>query len=108
MSLASQATQQKFPFEYEAVFNGLLEVIPRVGMSLKSSDKVIGRITASAGMSLFSWGENLTIVVEKLEENSTLVAIESALKMGANLTGAHRHQKNFDKIISNLSQHLQR
>lgn len=108
MSLSSQATQQKFPFTYEAVFNGLLEVIPQTGMSLKSNDKVIGRITASAGMSLFSWGENLTIIVEKIEDNSTLVAIESALKMGANLTGAHRHQKNFEKIISSLSQYLQR
>ena len=57
------------------------------GMNLKSSDKVIGRITASAGMSLFSWGENLTIIVEKINENSTLVAIESTLKMGANLAG---------------------
>jgi hypothetical protein len=51
MSIASQATQQKFPFSYEAVFDGLAEVIPSVGMRLKSQDKVIGRITASAGMS---------------------------------------------------------
>lgn len=56
MSIASQATQQKFPFSYDAVFDGLVEVIPNLGMSVKSQDKLIGRITASAGMSLFSWG----------------------------------------------------
>jgi len=86
----SQATQQKFPFSYEAVFDGLVKVIP------------------SAGMSLFSWGENLTLVVEKIDENSTIIGIESALKFGGSLAGSHRHQKNFDKIIAALSQNLQR
>jgi hypothetical protein len=107
MSIASQATQQKFPFGYDAVFDGLVEVIPQLGLNIKSHDKPIGRLTASAGMSMFSWGENLTVVVEKIDENNTLVAIESALKFGANLGGAHRHQKNFNMIISRLSQHLQ-
>lgn len=106
MSITSQVTQQKFPFSYDAVFNGLLEVIPQTGMNLKASDKVIGRINASTGMSLISWGENLTILIEKIDEKSTLVGIESALKLG--FSGAHRHQKNFDKIISALSRHLQR
>ena len=107
MNTASQATQQKFPFSYEAVFNGIIEVIPGVGMSVKTQDKVIGRITASAGMSLFSWGENLTIVVERIDEKTTTIGIESALKVGINLAGNHRHMKNFNKIIEALSQNLQ-
>lgn len=107
MSIASQATQQKFPFSYEAVFAGLVDAIANSGMSIKSQDKVIGRVTASAGMSLMSWGENLTIIVEKIDENSTIVGIESSLKFGANLAGAHRHQKNFNRIISSLSSILQ-
>ncbi|MBI3586385.1 MAG: hypothetical protein HY088_04570 [Ignavibacteriales bacterium] len=107
MSIASQATQQKFPFKYDQVFDGLVRVIPQTGLTLKSEDKVIGRITASAGMSLFSWGENLTIIIEKVDENSTLVGIESSLKLGANIAGTHRHQKNFDNIIQALSKYLQ-
>jgi hypothetical protein len=78
-----------------------------IGFNLKSQDKVIGRVTASAGMSLFSWGENITVVVERVDENTTLLAIESGLKLGINVAGAHRHQKNFDKIIEALSSHLQ-
>jgi hypothetical protein len=107
MSLASQATQQKFPFKYDQVLDALVRVIPDIGFTLKSEDKVIGRVTASAGMSLFSWGENITMIVEKIDDNSTLVGIESSLKLGANIAGAHRHQKNFDKIIQALSSHLQ-
>lgn len=108
MGFASQSTQQKFPFPYEKVFDGLLVAIPSCGMSVKSSDKVIGRITASAGISLLSWGENVAIRVEKIDDSSTLVSIESSLKLGMNVAGAHRHQKNFDKIIAELSTHLQK
>lgn len=107
MSIASQSTHQKLPFSYETVFDGLLRAIPNAGMSVKSKDKLIGRITASAGMSLFSWGENLTITVEKIDENTTVIGIESALKVGINIAGTHRHQQNFEKIISILSQNLQ-
>lgn len=108
MSISSQSTQQKFSFNYDAVFDGLLKAIPQAGMSVKSHDKLIGRITASAGMSMFSWGENLSIIVEKIDDISTIVGIESALKVGYNISGAHRHQKNLNKIIAALSQTLQR
>jgi len=106
MSISSQDMQQKFPFPYDDVFDGICEVIPKLGFKLKSSDKVIGRVSASTGMSLFSYGENLTITVEKLDEG-TLVGIESALKVGLNFAGGHRHSKNFDKLIESLSKHLQ-
>lgn len=107
MSIASQSTQQRFPFPYDEVFDGLVAVIPDIGFSLKSQDRVIGRITATTGVSLFSWGENLTIVAEKIDEKNTLVGLESALKLGMNVAGAHRHAKNFDKLIEALSGHLQ-
>lgn len=107
MGFASQGTQQKLPFLYNAVFDGIVTVMPTIGFSLKSQDRVIGRITASTGMSLFSWGENIAIVVEKVDDGSTLVAIESALKLGSNVAGSHRHAKNFNKLIEALSSHLQ-
>jgi len=107
MGFADQSTQQKFPFNFDRMFDGLVYIIPRIGFTLKSQDKVIGRITASAPMSALSWGENITINVEKIGDDSTLVVIDSGLKLGANYQGQHRHQKNFDKIIQGLSGYLQ-
>jgi hypothetical protein len=107
MSLASQALQQKFPFRYDAVFDGLITVLQAIGMTVKTKNKVIGRINACAGMSLFSRGENMTLVVEKIDESTANVGIEPSLKPGANVTGDHRHQKYFKKIIHELSLHLQ-
>ena len=107
MSFAHQATEQKFPFPYDRVFDGLIETLPKAGFKVKSSDKLIGRILFSTGWSLFSYGENLTIVVEKVDERTTNVGVRSALKAGMNFAGAHRHSSNFNKIIAALSSHLQ-
>jgi hypothetical protein len=107
VSIASQGTEQKFPFPYDDVFDGIVSVLPRIRFKLKSKDKVIGRISASTGASAFSWGENITIVVEKLGERDTLVSIASNLKVGMNVAGSHRHAKNFDKLIQALSSYLQ-
>ena len=38
MSFASQGTQQKLPFPYDDVFDGVVAVIPKIGFSLKSKD----------------------------------------------------------------------
>lgn len=107
MGLMDSFTQQQFPFAYDSVFDGLLVVLPELGMRVKSADKVIGRIEASAGMSLFSWGENISLIVERGAEASSIVKIESSLKVSTNLVGSHRHRGNFSKIIGALSQHLQ-
>lgn len=107
MGIGDQQTQQKFPFSYNEVFDGLMKLLPELGFEVKSHDKVIGRINTSAGMSMFSWGENIDLSVEKIDDTNTLVAIGSALKLGVNLAGSHRHQKNFEKIIMGLSRELQ-
>lgn len=56
---------------------------------------------------MWSWGENLAMIVEKIDDNSALVGIESTLKLGLNTPGAHPHAKNFEKLIGALSLHLQ-
>ncbi|MDU2940139.1 MAG: hypothetical protein E7B59_13330 [Enterobacteriaceae bacterium] len=106
MSFANQSTQQAFPFPADIAYEKLLEAIPEVGMSVKQKDESLRRVSVSAGMSLFSWGENVSIVVNSDGEKSCVVGIDSSLKFGANVTGAHRHQKNFDKIIYALSTKL--
>lgn len=107
MSLSSQSTHQKFPFPYGAVFDALVAAIVHSRFRLNSQDKLIGRISASTNVSLFSYGENLTIRVEKQDETNTLVMLESGLKVGINLAGSPRHARNFDTIIGTASSFLQ-
>ncbi len=103
MSFARLQTQQRFPYDYDKVFDSLVEIIPNSGLSLKSQDKTIGRITAKTGMSLFSYEENITVIVEKTDETSAMVSLESSLKVGMNLGGAHRHQRISIKLSQILA-----
>jgi hypothetical protein len=102
MSFASQFTHQRFPFAYNYVFAAVTAMLPQCGFTINSQDKVIGRISASAPMSAFSWGENISLVVEQIDETNTMVSIDSSLKVGFNLAGAHRHKNNFETIIRNV------
>lgn len=107
MSFTSENTAQNFPFSYDEVYDGLVKVLRQQKFKIKNEDRVIGRVTASAGMSLFSWGENLSLSIQRVDEGNTILSIDSSLKFGGNFTGGHRHRANFDKIIMALSKQLQ-
>jgi hypothetical protein len=107
MSLNVSETKQSFPFAYEPVFDGLVAILGPAGFTIASQDRVIGRIVASAGMSGFSWGENVTIQIERRGEATTALLIQSNLKVGFNVTATGKNAKNAERLIGALSNYLQ-
>ncbi len=105
MGFFNHKSQQNFPFSYERVFQGLVFILEPAGFNVLISDMLIGRITANTLGSAFSWGENIVIIVEKIDGANTLITIESSLKFG--MAGAHRHWQNIERIIGALSYYLQ-
>ena len=100
---------QRFPYTYDQVFSGLLVALQRIEFTIKSHDKDIGRIECSTGMSLLSWGENISITVEEIDSDHTRVNIQSGLKVTgrqAAITAEGRNAKNVSKIIAALSSYL--
>ena len=106
MSLNTAETRQVFPYGYEPVYEGLLRVLGPAGYSVKHQDKSIGRILAGAGMSAFSWGEDVTLQVQRQSEASTEVIIQSNLKVGFNLAATGKNAQNAERIIGALSNYL--
>jgi predicted RNA-binding Zn-ribbon protein involved in translation (DUF1610 family) len=121
MSSAANLGEAEFPFDKRTVFNALLKAIPRVdGMTVHSSDQLSGRVVAKAGMSLFSWGENIPISLTDPSANKTLVRVSSTPKTGASFAGIMgddgilvggnmdfgKNRKNIEKIFSELSSEL--
>jgi hypothetical protein len=55
-------------------------------------------------MSPLSWGENVTIVVESAEQDSTttIVTIDSRLRMGTNFFAGGRHEQNFMALLEGI------
>lgn len=105
MSIADQRTAQSFPYPRSAVFEAFQRAIGLCGYEIQSADEAIGRLTAKAGMSALSFGENLVIRVDG-DDARAEVTIESSLRFGANVTAAHRHHKNFDALITKASEIL--
>jgi hypothetical protein len=101
---------QRFPYTYAQVFSGLLKTLPENGFKVKLHDKDIGRIECSAGMSLFSYGENIAITVEEIDGYSTRLNIQSGLKLQgtrqAIFTGEGKNAKNVSLIITALTNYL--
>jgi hypothetical protein len=101
---------QRFPYSSDQVFSGLLHVLPQNGFKIKSHDEEIGRIECSSGMSLFSWGENISLSIEGIDSSSTRLNIHSGLKVqGARqalITGEGRNAKNISLIIAALTAYL--
>lgn len=108
MGTGSQASRQRFPFDCDDLFSSALSALKAEGFKVRHLDRTIGRISASTGMSLFSWGENLTLTIEPDGDGGAVLGIESSLKVGVNLAGNHRHSKNFDKIVRATSRELKR
>lgn len=80
MKNSSQTLQLEFSNDYSDIFDGLIEIIPEVGLKLQDYDKSTGHISASVGISALSWGKNLRFIVKGANENNTIVDIESVLK----------------------------
>jgi hypothetical protein len=103
------STEQRFPYTYKQVFEGLLVILPRIKAKIRSHDIDIGRIECSAGMSAFSFGENISISVEEIDSVSARVRISSNSKVvqrQALFSPEGKNQKNIAMIISTLSEYL--
>ena len=112
MALLDHNGECEFPIAKEKVFEALCQAIPTIsGMKLESADKLLGMIIAKAGVSLFSWGENITIQLLEVSENKTRIQITSSPKTGIMFGGAFdmgKNRKNIENILSATSQILQK
>lgn len=100
----------EFPYHKDDVFEALVKAIPTVkGMKLSRSDKVSGYILAKAGVSLRSWGENISISLAEMSPGRTRVSITSTPKTGILFGGAFdlgKNRQNIEKILEAVSKIL--
>ncbi len=103
MALLDHNGESELPFSKDKVFDALSIAIPSIkGMKIETSDKLLGRITVKAGMSLFSWGENIPIQLTSISEERTKIQITSSPKTGVMFGGAFdmgKNRKNIEQIL---------
>jgi hypothetical protein len=110
MAFLDHNGESEFPLSKELVYSAMCRAIPTIkGMKIESADKLQGRIMVKAGVSLFSWGENIPIQLISVNENLTKVQITSSPKTGIMLGGAFdmgKNRKNIEEILSSTSRIL--
>ena len=110
MSFTNTDGAAEFPISKDKVFDAMCIAIPTIsGMKISSSDKFMGRIVVKAGMTLFSWGEDIPIQLTSINENLTRIHITSAPITGFKLGGLDmgKNKNNIENILSATSKILQ-
>jgi len=110
MAFLDHQGESEFPFDKQTVFEAMIKAIPTIkGMKIETADKLQGRILVKAGVSLYSWGENIPIQLSEISENKTKVKITSSPKTGIMFGGAFdlgKNRKNIEQILSETSKIL--
>lgn len=110
MSLVDHTQAVIIDYNWEKVFYAIEKAIPNIkGMKIDKINKITKTITLKAGVSMFSWGENLTVSLNPLEEEKTSVSIISTPKTGVMLGGAFdlgKNRKNINLILEEMSKYL--
>lgn len=102
--------ESEFPISKDKVFDAMCRAIPTIkGMKIDNADKLQGRIVVKAGVSVWSWGENISVQLIELSENKTKVQITSSPKTGILFGGAMdmgKNRKNIENILATTSKQL--
>jgi hypothetical protein len=110
MAFLDHNGESEFPMSKDKVFEAMRKAIPTInGLKIENADKLQGRFVVKAGVSMYSWGENIPIQLSEISENRTKVQITSSPKTGIMFGGAFdmgKNRKNIENILSSTSRIL--
>ena len=95
--------EQVFNRSFERVYAACKQALHDLDMSIEYRSKQEGRISASTGGSLFSWGETIDISIRNLG-NRTKVIVESNSK--AQLITWGKNDENENDILNRIEEIL--
>ena len=96
-----QTIQVEAPLE--TVFDICIKTIEKIPAKVLKSDKTHGVIVAKTHMSLRSFGEKISVNLNKLTENSTQVQISSKSLVPTTIINSGENQDNVTRIAASLN-----
>lgn len=110
MSLVDHEGKVAVNYSIDDVFAAFNNGLPKLkGFKVVKADKTLWKFDLKAGVSAFSWGENLTVSLVTLPDGKTEAAITSTPKTGIMFGGAldmGKNRKNINAIFNCLSEQL--
>lgn len=98
----------EYPFPKQVVFRAVTTAIEGLGgMSIESRDELACRLDIKTGMSAFSWGEKVSIVVTGNSPSAAIVSVQSAAKTIFGSATTHgKNRENVKQVIQRTSELL--
>lgn len=96
--------EEIFDKDVNEVFDACRQALEKLDFSIETADKQNSTITASAGTSFFSWGEDIQVILERAE-GKVEVKVESSSK--AQLIDWGRNSDNEEKIMDEIKSILE-
>ena len=94
-----------YSYDQEITFQAVKNVCSRSWFVIKEIDESIGRIIMSTPPSLFSYGENVEVIVQPKDEG-TLVYIKSKPKVFFNISAGGAVERNINRLYQMLDEEL--
>ena len=97
---ASSEAIREFDNEYDLLFSKCIEAVHSCGFDLRIPEPNSGRIEAKSGIGLRSFGENITIQINK---KSSLVHVFSKCVLNTTMFDWGKNRDNVTKFFEHLS-----
>ena len=91
-----------FGYDVNTVFNAVLQGAPTAGFSVVNYDTANCIINLSKGMSLFTWGESLTVMMGVIPDGRPGLTIISSSNLGTEFAARRQNQKNAEALANQL------
>lgn len=110
MSIVDHNQGVQVPYSIEDTFMALRQACQNLdGFNINDFDETLKILYLKAGVSLFSWGENITVTVASCDNGNSEISILSTPKTGVMFGGTvdmGKNRKNINTIMSALSEEL--
>ena len=102
--MAPKETSRTYEATTDATFQAVVRAVERVGMKVKEVDDTRGVVSATTGMTIWSWGERVDVRVVSATSSTTNVTVSIALKF--QLFGWGQQQRVADGLLDEIGRQL--
>lgn len=94
-------------YNIDKVFDAVVKAAESLsGFTVKNANKLTHSISINVGMSLFSWGEQMTVSLNDVSEHKTEIMFSSGSKLGMEYAANTKNRKNIDQLMNAMSNYL--
>ena len=98
-----QGKSRVYDTSFDTVWDTVPKAVNELGLRVASKNRQEGCILAAKGMTAFSYGENVAVFVEKVDDERTKVEVVSKKTMGTNIFAWNWEKPILDKLSEMLN-----